>query len=58
MEQENFKLARELFAKEVARADYNAEFHFWLALANFKLGDIEPAKKAPGSRNGKRRDAQ
>lgn len=45
MEQENFKLARELFAKEVARADYNAEFHFWLALANFKLGDIEPARK-------------
>lgn len=45
MEQENFKLARELFSKEVARADYNAEFHFWLALANFKLGDIEPAKK-------------
>lgn len=45
MEQENFKLARDLFAKEVARADYYAEFHFWLALANFKLGDIEPAKK-------------
>ena len=45
MEQENFKLARELFAKEVARADYNAEFHFWLALANFKLGDIESARK-------------
>ena len=45
MERENFKVARELFAKEVARADYNAEFHFWLALANFKLGDIEPARK-------------
>ncbi len=45
MEQENFKLARELFAKEVARADYHAEFHFWLAIANFKLGDIEPARK-------------
>ena len=45
MEQENFKLARDLFAKEVARADYHAEFHFWLALANFKLGEIEPARK-------------
>ena len=45
MEAENFKLARELFGKEVARADYNAEFHYWLALANFKLGDIEPARK-------------
>ena len=45
MEQEDFKLARDLFAKEVARADYHAEFHFWLAIANFKLGDIEPARK-------------
>ena len=45
MEQENFMLARQLFEKEVARADYQAEFHFWLALANFKLGDIEPAQK-------------
>ena len=45
MQEEKFKLARDLFAKEVARADYNAEFHFWLALANFKLGDIEPARK-------------
>jgi Flp pilus assembly protein TadD len=45
MEQQNFQVARDLFAKEVARADYNAEFHYWLALANFKLGDIEPARK-------------
>ena len=45
MEQENYKLAREMFEKEVARADYQAEFHYWLALANFKLGDIEPARK-------------
>lgn len=45
MEQENYRLARELFEKEVARADYQAEFHYWLALANFKLGDIEPARK-------------
>lgn len=45
MDQENFKLAREMFEKEIARADYQAETHYWLALANFKLGDIEPAKK-------------
>ncbi len=45
MEQADFRLARDLFAKEVARADYHAEFHFWLALANFKLGDIEQARK-------------
>lgn len=45
MEQQNFSLARDMFAKEVARADYYAEFHFWLAVANYKLGEIEPARK-------------
>ena len=45
MEQQDFRRARDLFAEEVARAGYNAEFHYWLALANFKLGDIEPARK-------------
>jgi hypothetical protein len=45
MEQEDFRRARDLFAEEVARAGYNGEFHYWLALANFKLGDIEPARK-------------
>ncbi len=45
MDQEDFRAARDLFAKEVARADHHAEFHFWLALANFKLGEIEPASK-------------
>ncbi len=45
MEQEKFKVARDLFAKEVARADHHAEFHFWLALANYKLGEVEPARK-------------
>jgi tetratricopeptide (TPR) repeat protein len=45
MQQEDFRLARDMFAKEVARADYHAESHFWLALANYKLGEIEPARK-------------
>jgi tetratricopeptide (TPR) repeat protein len=45
MEQQNFKEARDLFAQEVARAPYHAESHYWLAVANFKLGDIEPARK-------------
>ena len=45
MEQGNFKDARDLFAKEIARAHYHAESHYWLALANVKLGDIEPARK-------------
>jgi Tfp pilus assembly protein PilF len=41
----NFKAAKELFTREVNRAAYNHEFHFWLALANFRLGDIEQARK-------------
>jgi Flp pilus assembly protein TadD len=45
MEQGNFKDARDLFAKEIARAHYHAESHYWLAVANVKLGDIEPARK-------------
>ncbi len=37
--------ARDLFAKEVDRAAYYHEFHFWLALAYMGLGDTDNAKK-------------
>ena len=37
----DFAAARDLFAREVRRADYNPEFQFWLGVANFSLGDIE-----------------
>jgi len=36
--------ARDYFAKEVARAGYSAEFHHWLGVAHFRLGDIEAAR--------------
>ena len=58
MEQGNFKDARDLFAKEIARAHYHAESHYWLAVANVKLGDIEPARKAFNSCVGKWCDTQ
>jgi hypothetical protein len=45
MQNQDFKTARELFAKEVDRADYYHEFHFWLGLASFKLGDYDAARK-------------
>ena len=45
MEQSDFRTARDLFAKEVARADYNPEFHFWLGLAHFRLGEMAQARK-------------
>jgi tetratricopeptide (TPR) repeat protein len=41
----DYQSARDLFAKEVRRAGYYHEFHFWLAIANFKLGDLGPARK-------------
>jgi Tfp pilus assembly protein PilF len=41
----DFKAARDLFAKEVDRADYYHEFHFWLAVAYAGLGDAEQTRK-------------
>ncbi|MEO8154270.1 MAG: tetratricopeptide repeat protein [Rhizobacter sp.] len=41
----DFPAARNWFAKEVARAPYQPEFHFWLAVADFRLGEMEEARK-------------
>ena len=41
----DFTRARTLFAREVARAPYNDEFHFWLGLSNFQLGELGAAEK-------------
>ncbi|RZL31531.1 MAG: hypothetical protein EOP35_21845 [Rubrivivax sp.] len=38
-----YATARQFFRKEVARAAYVPEFHFWLALANYGLGDVGAA---------------
>jgi tetratricopeptide (TPR) repeat protein len=45
MQEGDFRAARDLFAKEVNRAPYYHEFHFWLASAYAALGDIEKARK-------------
>lgn len=45
MREGNYKAARDLFAKEVARAPYYHEFHFWLAKAYFGLGDVEQGRQ-------------
>jgi tetratricopeptide (TPR) repeat protein len=45
LQRNDFQAARDFFAKEVARADYSHEFHFWLAVAYYKLGDSERARK-------------
>lgn len=44
MEAGDFKTARDLFAKEVRRAQDYHEFHFWLGLAELRLGNIDVAR--------------
>lgn len=39
----DMRRARALFAREVARAPYNDEFHFWLGVASLGLGETEAA---------------
>ena len=39
MEKGDYAAARNLFAKEVKRAPYYHEFHFWLGIAHWRLGD-------------------
>ena len=38
------RTARDFFAREVARADYSSEFHYWLAVAHFQLGEPQAAQ--------------
>jgi Flp pilus assembly protein TadD len=45
MKEENYALAKDLFAKEITRAPYYHEFHYWLAAAYVGLGDVEHARK-------------
>lgn len=41
----DFKTARSEFTKEVNRASYNHQFHYWLALADYYLGDVGETRK-------------
>jgi tetratricopeptide (TPR) repeat protein len=43
--QSDWLAARDFFAREVARADYYHEFHFWLGVADWQLGDVVQADK-------------
>jgi Flp pilus assembly protein TadD len=45
MKSGNYRVARDLFAREVERAPYYHEFHFWLALALTQLGDADGARR-------------
>ncbi len=39
------RAARDWFAKEVSRAGYNHEFHFWLGVAELQLGNLREARR-------------
>ncbi|WP_235835323.1 tetratricopeptide repeat protein [Piscinibacter terrae] len=45
MEKGDYRSARDFFAREVSRAEYYHEFQFWLGLANYKLGQIDEARR-------------
>jgi Tfp pilus assembly protein PilF len=45
MRREDYLAARDYFSREVKRADYYHEFHFWLGLADWRLGDETQARK-------------
>jgi Flp pilus assembly protein TadD len=45
MNKGDYKVAKDLFSKEVDRAPYYHEFHFWLALAHYRLGEMGQARK-------------
>jgi Flp pilus assembly protein TadD len=44
MQRGDFGGARIQFERELKRAPYNHEFHFWLALAKWQLGDAGGAR--------------
>ncbi len=45
MKHEDYAAARDLFAREVARADSYHEFQFWLGVADWRLGDEGAARR-------------
>ncbi len=45
MNKGDYRTARDYFAREVKRAPYYHEFHFWLAIADFRLGDARSANE-------------
>ena len=45
MQQNDYVRAIQLFSREIARDPYYHEFHFWLAQAYARLGQLEQAGK-------------
>ncbi|HEX2011869.1 MAG TPA: tetratricopeptide repeat protein, partial [Roseateles sp.] len=45
MKRGEYREAKRLFTREIERSAYFHEFHFWLALANYGLGDLAEVRK-------------
>jgi TolA-binding protein len=45
LKRNDYNTARDMFAREVARAGYSPEFHYWLGVAYSRLGNSEQASK-------------
>ncbi len=45
MQAGDFKLARDMFVKEIDRDAFNHECHYWLASAYYRLGDLNRSRK-------------
>jgi hypothetical protein len=45
MQREDYRAARDLFAKETARGDAAAEVHYWLGVAHYRLGEVAQASR-------------
>jgi predicted Zn-dependent protease len=58
MHSADFETAKRMFERELKRAPYSDEFHFWLAIANLRLGDTGTAREqlALAIQNSTRRD--
>ena len=49
IQRSDYAAARDLIAREIARAPYHHEFYYWLAVAYAGLGDDQSARKALGT---------
>jgi tetratricopeptide (TPR) repeat protein len=45
MQREDFRTARDLFARAAAREDAAPEVHYWLGVAHYRLGELEQASR-------------
>ncbi|HEY1043444.1 MAG TPA: hypothetical protein VGE60_06240 [Telluria sp.] len=45
MRNAEYRLARDMFRREVERAPYSDQFHYWLGLAHLQLGDTGAARE-------------